>query len=183
MVDSKVTPGHMHEAANSVSSSVDDDLSLWALIGRVGRLVLKANETEMQQFGLSGMQAAALFAVSALGAAATPAEISRWLFRQPHSVLGLLRRMEDDGLVRCVKQKKCVNVELTSEGSKKVALISRREAVHRMMSCLNDDERRVLASSLEKLRLQAIAELGLRDTRYSLVMRSLMVRQRVAADS
>jgi len=46
------------------------------------------------------MQAAVLFVVRNMKTAATPAEISRRLFREPHTVSELIKRMEKQGLVR-----------------------------------------------------------------------------------
>ena len=80
-------------------TSVDRDFKLWVLLHQTRDAVHKSAEKELRRFGLSPMEAALLFAVHAIGERATPAEISRWLFRESHSVSGLLDRMEKKGLV------------------------------------------------------------------------------------
>jgi len=79
---------------------VDEYHELCLLLHQTSTAILKAEEVDLKKFGISATKAIALFVIQALGPRATTGEISRWLFRQPHSVSGLLSRMEKDGLVR-----------------------------------------------------------------------------------
>ena len=83
--------------------STDQDYNLWVLLHQAKDAVFKAREKELSQYGISAMEAAALFIIQAIGDKATPAEISRWIFREHHTVTALLSRMEKKGLITKVK--------------------------------------------------------------------------------
>ena len=100
-------------------SFTDQDYRLWVLLHQTRDAVHIARKKELGRFEISTIQAAALFIIQAIGEQATPAEISRWLFRKPHSVSGLLNRMEKEGLVKKTKdldKKNLVRVTLTEKG-------------------------------------------------------------------
>jgi len=120
-------------------------------------------EGDWALYRITPEQAAILFIVQAIGEKATPAEISRWLFREPHSVSGLLARMEKQGLVRKVKdleRKNLVRVVITEEGQKAYQQSTKRESIHRIMSSLSEEDRQQLRSYLEVLQNKALEELG-----------------------
>ena len=85
------------------ASDVDKDYELWVLFHQTCDAMARARVAELRESGISRIQAAALFVIKTLKVPATPAEISRWLFREPHTVSGLLDRMQKQGLVRKVK--------------------------------------------------------------------------------
>ena len=144
-------------------SSKDLDFDLWVLLRRTSHVVLKARDRELAKYGISAVQAAVLFLVRELGRDAIPAEISRQLLRDAHSVSGLLSRMEKDGLVRKVKdldRKNLVRVELTEKGNEAFNKSTRRESISGIMSSLPDKEQRQLMSYLRTVRDTALKELG-----------------------
>lgn len=123
----------------------------------------RAREKELFQIGLTPEQAAVLFVVQSTGPRVTPADISRYLLREPHSVSGLLSRMEKDGLIKKVKdleRKNLVRVALTEKGEDAYRQSSKRESIHRIMSGLSKEERQQVRASLEKLWNKALEELG-----------------------
>jgi DNA-binding MarR family transcriptional regulator len=68
--------------------------------------IRRANETTyrviseaVRKHGCSREQFEVLWACQLSARPVTPAELSRWTFRQPHSVVGLLNRMEKQGLI------------------------------------------------------------------------------------
>lgn len=69
-----------------------EDYNLWMLLQQVGYAAFKARQKELNKHGISNIQAMVLFTIQAIGDKATPAEISRWVFRELHSVSGLLNR-------------------------------------------------------------------------------------------
>ena len=81
-------------------SSVDRHFKLWVLLYQAKDATYKARSNELSPLGLSPMAATVLYIVQAIGERATPAEISRWMFREAHSVCGLLDRIKEKGLVR-----------------------------------------------------------------------------------
>ena len=77
---------------------IDPEYELWVLFHQACDAMARAREDELRKFGISRIQAAVLFIIKAIEGPATPAEISRWLFREPHTVFRLLKRMEKQGL-------------------------------------------------------------------------------------
>ena len=139
--------------------SADLDYNLWVVLHQAKDAIFRARDKELSQYGITTMQAAALFIINAIGEEATPSEIARWLSREPHSVSGLLTRMEREGLVRTVKslgKKNRVNVTLTEKGRQAYSESLKRESLQEIMSCLTEEERQQLASSLEQLRDKAL---------------------------
>ena len=99
--------------------ATDQDYELWVLLHQACSPMARARDDELGPVGISRMQAAVLFIVRAITAPATPAEVSRWLFREPHTVSGLLNRMEKHGLVRKIKdlgRKNMIRIVITEKG-------------------------------------------------------------------
>lgn len=140
----------------------DELYALWWKIIRTQRLVVKSRTKELfQKHQITGAEAAALFAIKVIGSEATPASISRFLLRTPHSIWSLLERMEREGCIKRVKdleRKNQVRVVLTAEGERIYRESSSRESIHKIMYVLSDKERRQLSSYLDKLQEAAIAE-------------------------
>ena len=142
----------------------DKDFTLWVLLRQAKDTVFKATEKELSRYGISPEEAGVLSIVQALGNQAIPAEISRWLLREPHTVSGILSRMEKKGLVRKTKdldRKNLVRVTLTEKGQQAYDLSIRREFIEDMLSCLTEEQCQQLRSSLEALRYKALKELGM----------------------
>jgi DNA-binding MarR family transcriptional regulator len=140
----------------------DQDYTLWLLLRQACDASLRARDKELSQYGISVEEAAVLFVVQSTGERATPSEISRWLFREPHSTSGLIIRMEKDGLVTKVadlERKNMLRVVMTDKGREAYEKSTARETIHRMMSSLSQNERQVLRSCMERLRNEAVKEL------------------------
>lgn len=138
--------------------------NLWALLHQVSDIIFSARETELLQHGIPGMQAEVLFVVKAIGKEATPAQIARLIFRRPHSVSGILMRMEKAGLVKKTKdlhRKNLIRVSITAKGEQAYKQALKRKSVQRIMSALSEGEQQRLKSLLEKLRNKGIKELGM----------------------
>lgn len=141
----------------------DEDFELWILLRQTKDAIEVARENELRPYGMSMIQAGVLFTVQAIGYRATPAEISRWLFRKQHSVSGLLKRMEKAGLIRRVKdldKKNLVRITMTAKGRQAYAQAFKRESIHRIMSSLSKTGRKQLRSYLEALLDSALKESG-----------------------
>jgi DNA-binding MarR family transcriptional regulator len=141
----------------------DEDYNLWLFLAQVRSVMLRARQMEVSRYGITASQASVLFVVNALGHKSTPAEISRWLFQEPHSVTGILNRMEKQGLVKRVKdlaKKNHVRVELTEKGREVYADCCKRESMHRIMPSLSGEQRRQLTACLENLRDASLKYLG-----------------------
>ena len=142
-----------------MKESTDQDYRLWVLLNQVRDAVLKARQKELNQYNISASQAAVLLVIEAIGPKATPAEISRRVFRKPHSVSGILSRMEKKGLVRRLKdldRKNLTRVVFTEKGREAYYQSTKRESIRQIMSSLPEEERKQLTSSLETLRDKAL---------------------------
>ena len=143
-------------------SSTDQDYRLWVLLNQVRDAVLKARQKELDQYNISATQAATLLVIEAIGPKATATEISRRLFRKPHSIAGAagtLSRMEKKGLVMRLKdldRKNLVRVVLTEKGREAYYQSTKQESIRQIMSSLSEEERRQLTSCLHTLRNKAL---------------------------
>ena len=143
--------------------STDQDYNLWVLLNQTTEAILKARQKELDQYNISTIKAAALLVIETIGHKPTPTEISRRLLRRPHSVSGLLSRMEKQGLVRQVKdldRKNLVRVELTEKGHEAYYQSTKRESICQIMSSLSKKKRQQLISSLQILRDKALKRLA-----------------------
>ncbi len=139
---------------------------LWMMLHQARDAIFKLREKELKKFGISIPKAEILFTIEAIGYQATPTKISRRLLREFHSVSSILSRMEKQGLVKKVNdldRKNMVRVCLTDKGQQVYHEAVRRETIVKILSCLSETEGQQLASSLEKLRDEALKELGLED--------------------
>jgi len=139
--------------------SSDHDYNLWVLLHQAKDAVFKAREKELHQYGIAAREAAILFVIQAIGDKATPAKISRWIFREHHTVSSLLSRMEKKGLITRVKASDRKNiwiVSLTEKGQNAYRQSLKRKSIHAVMSSLSENERQQLESYLMKIRDTAL---------------------------
>jgi DNA-binding MarR family transcriptional regulator len=139
--------------------SVDGNYELAVLLVQARDAVMKARRKELTRYHISPRQSAVLYYIQAIGAKATPAEISRGLFRESHSISEILGRMEKQGLLRRVKdlsRKNMVRVELTEKGREACNQSEKRASLDKIFSTLSKEERQQLRSYLERLRDKAL---------------------------
>lgn len=145
-------------------TALDEDFGLWLLLIRAKDVIHKARHEELWQGGISSStEAGILFLVRSLSDRATPAEISRHLFRRSHGISTLISRMEKKGLVRKIHdldRKNLVRVEMTDKGRQAYNYAARLTSIHRIISSLSEDERHRLSLLLGKLCEKASEELG-----------------------
>ena len=137
------------------NSPVDQDYDLWVLLNQVQSLMMNARDTELMEYGTTGMQAGVMFIINAVGEEIIPADISRWLLRKPATISGLLDRMEKAGLIqkaRDLPRKNLIRIRLTEKGKQDYKKSLKRKSIHKTMSCLSEEERQQLAPILLKLR-------------------------------
>jgi DNA-binding MarR family transcriptional regulator len=146
------------------SYSTDEIYKLWTMLEQVHSGVTLAGDRKLEQHGLSTIKAAALFIIDSIGNEATPAEISRWILRRPHSVTGLLDRMEKDGLIKKTKnlhKKNLVRVTITPKGRQAYNISLNRKTINQVLSILTKQERKELYGYLEKLRNKSLKVAGI----------------------
>jgi len=144
----------------------DIDFEIWSALFQTRDTMARCREREMRESGtgISGIQAAVLWIVKNIPGPPTPAEISRWVFREPHTVSMLLTHMEKQGLVTKVKdleRRNLVRVVVTAKGEEAYQR-SRENAkvIDEIISCLSQEDKANLLAYLERLRSKALEKLG-----------------------
>ena len=145
------------------SVSNDQELELWVLLAQARMSMLKVRRKELRQLKISTSKGLVMTALQFIGDKATPAQISRWLFQEPHSISELLSTMESEGMIRKVRdlgRRDQLRVVLTEKGHEICHQELKIGSIRRMISALSAEERQLLRSCLLKLRKSAIKELG-----------------------
>ncbi len=104
----------------------DRDFASWVFMARTRDAIFRSRVKELQRHNLSVRQASVLIVLEELDNKATPAEVSKWVFREPHSVSDFLKRMERDGLIKRIKdlkRKNMIRIEITDKGREAVSLL------------------------------------------------------------
>ncbi|MBN1472747.1 MAG: winged helix-turn-helix transcriptional regulator [Syntrophaceae bacterium] len=135
---------------------------LWVLLRQVGHLMTELRRADLLACGMSPAQAATLRSTAKLGEMATPAEISRWLMRKPHTITHLLNRMEKCGQIKKVKdlkRKNQIRIALTKKGEQDYDSIRKVEYPHPILGFLSGQEKETLELCLNKIRTRLLEEL------------------------
>lgn len=141
----------------------DNSFELWVLFDQTEEIISKARDLELDQYRLTRIQAKVLFMLMNQGAGGmTLAEISKWVLREPHSVLSLVNRMEKIGLIKRVKKTgdDKIRIFLTDKGRVLYSQTTRR-SITMIFSALSPEEKKHFQSYLKKLRDEARSLLGM----------------------
>ncbi len=142
----------------------DKDYTLVAQIMQVADILVKVRERELLPQNLSATGAAILFLVDAMGKDVTPARITRMLLREPHSISGILMRMEVQGLVKRTKdmeRKNLIRITLTAKGEKALKQAMKLEGTMHVLSKLTAAQQKELRATLTALKEAGMKELRL----------------------
>ena len=142
---------------------LDEYFLLWVLIAQTKDAIARAREREYSRFGLNNERRAILYILENSGGRATPVDIARELFRELHSVTGMLKRMEDAGLVSRHKGtgRSKVEVRLTDHGREVLDMSRGTEIDKKIFSVLTKRERERFGSYLLKVRGSVLKDLGI----------------------
>ena len=142
----------------------DQNYRLLKLMRNTNDAAIKVRKKELSKFGLLPRQAAVLFAIKALGEKVTATEIAHFLFREHHTITGIVSRMEKDGLVKRIRApggKNLTRIILTDKGEQAYHQSIKREATNEIMSTISEEERQQLKACLEKIQDAALRQLGI----------------------
>ena len=145
----------------------EDCIELWVLLAQTREAMYKARKKELSRYSISPRQVAVLATIKAIGDKATPAEISRRLVRESHSVGGILDRMEKQGLIRRDKdleRRNLVRVSITEKGQQVYSQVANKESICKIVSALSPRQRQQLMSCLEILQSTALREIDRKET-------------------
>jgi DNA-binding MarR family transcriptional regulator len=143
---------------------------LSVLIKQNDNAIQKIRENELRKFGITPEQAAALICIRSLGNKATSAEISRWLFRDESSMLVLIRRMINQGLITKTNDpnnRHLIIIKLTRKGYTAYKNAVKFFSLFDAFSNLNKKKRQQLFTLLETLRTTTFEKLNLDVKTYS----------------
>ena len=147
-----------------------DSYRLSHLLRQTADCVYKAREAELKKYKLTPEQAGALVCIQSLGNKATPAELSRWLFRKRNSITVLLNRMQKLGLVNKKENKErknSITISLTKKGYDAFKNSIEFQTFHRLTDILPKKKRKQLWLLLQTVRLKIFEDLMLDVDAYS----------------
>ena len=139
---------------DSAAKDSDRDFALWAMIIQTRDMLFRARDTELGQYGITAVEARALFVINLIGDSTTPAMISKLIMRGHNTVTALLTRMESKGLISRTKdpvKKNSWKIGLTDKGNEAYQNSLVRQTIHEVFSVFSEEERELLIESLQKI--------------------------------
>jgi len=143
-------------------SSEDKLFNLWLLLLKTRRVLYRAREKELIPYDITPEQGEILYINRAKKGNVSQTEIARLMAREPHTISGIIQRMEKRGLVEKYKDSKLTNVkkiDVTKKGRQVLSRVDERVTINNTMSTLTEKECSQLGSLLEKLLSAGIKEL------------------------
>ena len=144
--------------------TADRDYTLAAQITQVADMLVKVRERELLRQKLSATAASILFLVNVMGNEVTPAKISRMMLREPHTIGGILARMEKSRLINRTKnleRKNRIRITLTEKGEKALKKAMQMQGTAHLLCKLTDAQREQLQTALKAIKQAGIKELRL----------------------
>lgn len=140
-------------------------LTTWAQLRHTWIAIHRLMETRLSEIGATPESIGILWACRDFPGPLRPAEIARLVFRAPHTVAGLLKRMERDGLIVRIPKKPghpYTEVKLTSKGKKTCApaIEILKDAIAETMSVMSDEELEQLGELIRPLQLKVLEMLN-----------------------
>jgi|WetSurMetagenome_2_1015567.scaffolds.fasta_scaffold284902_2 DNA-binding MarR family transcriptional regulator len=145
----------------------DTNYRIFALTLQVRDCLLKVRTAELANYGISAIEALALFVIDDLGDGATPAEIARKMFREHNTVMALLDRMGKKGLVTREKDRERRNLwrtSLTYQGKDICHNVMKLESIRSALAELSDSDKEDLETRLKSIRDNALKQLSTQPT-------------------
>jgi len=141
--------------------TLHEEYEFFILMNQVIEGMIKARVNELRPFGISPIQSGVLYVLKEANRSLAPIQLARQLLRDPGSIHQLLDRMENNGLIRRIrdmKKKRSVQVEMTKKGEE-IHRNQKNEVLPRILGRLTPDERKQLWTILKKLREATYTEL------------------------
>ena len=141
-------------------------LTVWAQLRHTWIAMNKVAETRLGKIGATPESIAILWACRDFPGPLRPAEIARLVFRAPHTIAGLLKRMEKEGLVVRIPKKPghpYTEVKLTPKGKKACApaIEILKDVIAETMSVMSEEELEKLGELIRPLQLRALEMLNM----------------------
>ncbi|MEA1958907.1 MAG: MarR family transcriptional regulator [Chloroflexota bacterium] len=140
----------------AIDFKVLPEYQTWYMLHEVDAGIMRSVENELRPFGISPIAAGVLYIVKYSSEPVTLSELSRWLFRERHTISELIGRMAKQGLVKKMRSrhgKGMVSLELTKKGSEVLDQYWKEmKVVRNIVSCLSKEETDNLMACLDKLK-------------------------------
>jgi DNA-binding MarR family transcriptional regulator len=140
-------------------------LRLWLLLHRVRDALALCEDSIFKEYGLTSEQFRVLGAVKGRGGSSRPSELARILERSPNSVSMLIDRMVKAGFVKRTRDRqdrRAVNVSMTGKAEKCLGPAGPAgwEFIQKILSPLSHEDKRILASLLERIKCELLGYLN-----------------------
>jgi MarR family multiple antibiotic resistance transcriptional regulator len=148
----------MEDSMGKDTIQMNENELLWARLFLAAKVVERAREIELSRVNVSLIQAMVLYALKLSSEPLTPSRLAKMLCREPHSMSALIDRMEKQGLVEKkhdLSRKNLVRVVPTSKGEEAFQRQRSVKVVANLTSSLTKEEREVLGTCVDKLRVRA----------------------------
>lgn len=136
------------------STSRDEYLSLWLLMANVRDYMMRLRQKELGSQGITPQQSHVLHAIYIFGEDVTLKQISKNLSRKIHTISSQITRMEKRGFLKKIRVDPGTNrirFKITDKGLELYNFSRKREAMHKLMSVISEEERQTLVTCLNKL--------------------------------
>ena len=84
-------------------TKMNENEKTWVRLFRAYTVLERAREMELSRVGITLPQAAALYFLGTARETLTPTKLARLTYKEPHTISGLLNRMEEQGLIKKTK--------------------------------------------------------------------------------
>jgi len=146
-----------------MTESTDFSFALWQLVLRTSHVMRRARQRELNQFGITSRNSAVLSTIMRLREEATLSKIAQQLVLEVHSMSAQLTRMEKDGSIIKVKDRKRKNlmrIVVTNKGYESFIKGMEKITINSIMSKLTKEEQQNLWVIMAKIREQSMIDLG-----------------------
>jgi DNA-binding MarR family transcriptional regulator len=135
--------------------AMKEDYDLWRLFSSAHQAVSYASEKQLRSYGFSHEIAALLSAIYLLGNDVMPIDLARVMRRKPQTITGIVRRMEEKGLIKKTRDANKGNIfrlSLTEKGLNSYKKASLVAVYHKVFGTLPVEKRRVLVEILNGMK-------------------------------
>lgn len=146
---------------NETNLTSDIDYQFWILLDHLRYMIFKARKRELARYDITPEQAQILLTLGRSDSF-TIDQLVKYTQHQHHSVSTLINRMEKRGLVSKSKipgKGRKLNIKITEKGYELLRKMT-RDSFGRILTCLSEDEKKVMIDYLSRLMVSSYKVLG-----------------------
>ncbi|MFC2001491.1 MarR family winged helix-turn-helix transcriptional regulator [Chloroflexota bacterium] len=137
------------------SSRENQAYELWRLLSKVRRVIFKVRERELSRYDITPEQCGVLYIIKHADEPPSQSYISRIMMIEPHTMSGLVKRMELKGLLkreRNPRRKNVTRIMITEKGEEAYKIsMAKKESISNIMLGLSEEELEQLSVHLNKI--------------------------------